>query len=129
MCCYTKIPSNNDVRNDNVIVATKSFDHDRVASMSCLQEVVHKIQHMHEKTYENVYVWTDGMWSQFRSRYLFKLLSNTALPGKTLSWYYNERYHDKKSMDRIGETVKNVIFENAKSVNWWYILHLNFLRL
>ena len=37
-CCYAKSPNNN-VRNDNVIVVTGSFDHDRVASM-----------HMHEKT-------------------------------------------------------------------------------
>ena len=60
-CCYVKSPHNNDVRNDNVIVATESFGHDRVASMSCLQNVVHKIEHMHEKPYENVYVWNNGM--------------------------------------------------------------------
>ena len=51
-CCYAKSPNNNDVRNDNVIVVTGSSDHDRVASMSCLQKVVHKMKHMHEKTYK-----------------------------------------------------------------------------
>ena len=49
MCCYAKSPNNNDVRNDNVIVVTESSDHDRVASVSCLQKVVHKLEHMHEK--------------------------------------------------------------------------------
>ena len=49
VCCYAKCPNNNDVRNDNVIVVTKSSNHDRFASMSCLQKVVHKIEHMHEK--------------------------------------------------------------------------------
>ena len=44
-----------NVRNDNVTVATKSSQHNRVASMSCLQEVVHKIEHMYENKYENVY--------------------------------------------------------------------------
>ena len=52
-------PNNNDVINNNVIVVTESSDHDRVTSMSCLQKVVHKIEHMHEKTYENVYIWSD----------------------------------------------------------------------
>ena len=75
-CCYAKSPNNNDVRNDNVIVATESSDHDRVASLSCLQKVIHKIKHMHEKTYENVYVWSDGMGSQFISRHIFKLLAS-----------------------------------------------------
>ena len=49
VCCYAKSPNNNDVRKDNVIVVTESSNHDKVASMSCLQKVVHKIEHMHEK--------------------------------------------------------------------------------
>ena len=40
--------ANNDVKNDNVIIVTKSSDHDRVAPMSCLQKVVHKIERMHK---------------------------------------------------------------------------------
>ena len=71
-CCYAKIPNNNDVRNDYIIVFTKSCDHDRVASMSCLQKVVHMIEHIHEKTCENFYVWSDGMVSQLN----FTLYSN-----------------------------------------------------
>ena len=49
-CCYAESLHNNDVRNDNAIVVTESSDHDRIASMSCLQNVAHKIEHMHEKT-------------------------------------------------------------------------------
>ena len=48
-CCYAESPHNNDVRNNKAIVATESSDHDRIASMSCLQKVAHKIEHMHEK--------------------------------------------------------------------------------
>ena len=62
-CCYTKSSSNNNVRKDNIIVATERSDHDKVACMSCLQKVVHKIKHLYEKRYENVYVWSDGMGS------------------------------------------------------------------
>ena len=52
---------------------------------------------MHEQTYENVYVWSDGMGSQFRSRYIFKLLaSNSPING-------------------IGGTVKNIILRKVKS--------------
>ena len=62
---YVKRPNNNNVRNDNVIAVTESSDHDRVASISCQQKVVHKTQHMLAKTYEIVYVWSDGMGLQF----------------------------------------------------------------
>ena len=75
-CCYAKNPNNNDVRNDNVIVVTENSDHDKVASISFLQKFIHKIAHMYEKTYENVYVWSDGMGSQFISRYIYKLLAS-----------------------------------------------------
>ena len=76
---YAKSPNNKDVRNDNVIVVTKSSDLDRVASISCLQKVIHQIEHMHEKTCVNIYVWSDGMESQFISRYIFKLLASKDL--------------------------------------------------
>ena len=44
-----------NVRSDNVIGATEGSQHNWVAPMSCLQEVLHKIEHMHENKYENVY--------------------------------------------------------------------------
>ena len=42
------------------MVATANSDRNRVTSMSCLQKVVHKIEHKHEKTCQSVYVWSDG---------------------------------------------------------------------
>ena len=97
VCCYAERPhKNNNVRND-VIIVTENSDHDRVVSMSCLQKVAHKIEHLREKMYENVYVWSDGMGSQSRSRYIFKLLAS------------------KGPMDGIGETVKNVILRKVNS--------------
>ena len=58
-CFYAESSNKNGVRNDNVIAVTECSDHNRIASMSCLQKVVHKIKHMLEKTYENAYVWSD----------------------------------------------------------------------
>ena len=55
------------------------------------------------------------MGSQFRSRYVFKLLVSTVLPEKTLSWYYNERHNGKRPIDGIRKTVKNAVFRNVKS--------------
>ena len=117
-CGYTKSLNNNDVRNDdvrNTNVVTESFYHDRVASMGCLQKVVLKIKYMHEILHEDVYVWSDGMTSQFRSHYVSKLLVSTLLPGKTLPWHYNERHHGRGPMNGIGGMAKNVISRKVKS--------------
>ena len=89
-CFYAKSSNNNNFRNDNVIVVTGSSNRNsRVYEL--LENVVQKIEHLHEKRYENVYVWSDGMMSQFRSRYIFKLLVSKGL------------------MNEIGGTIKNVI--------------------
>ena len=95
-CCYAKSSNNNDSRNDNVTTVMESSDHNKVASMSCLQKVVHKIKHMHKKHTRN-FVWSYGMGSQFRFCYIFKLLVS------------------KDPMDGIGRTVKNVIRRKVKS--------------
>ena len=55
------------------------------------------MEHMDEKTLENVYVWSDGMELQFRSCYIFKLLAR------------------KDPTDAIGRMVKNVIFIKVKA--------------
>lgn len=56
---------------------------------------------MHEKTYENIFVWSHRIGSQFRSCYVFNLLPSTVLPEKTISRYYHERYHGKNFMEGI----------------------------
>ena len=78
-----------------IIVVNEISDHDSVASMSSLQKVVHKIEHTNKKMSENLYVWSDGMGSQFRFCYIFKLLTS------------------KGPMDGIGETVRNVILRKV----------------
>ena len=112
-CCYSKVSEK--IKNDNVIIVTERSEHDRVASMSCLQKVVQEIESKYSKSYKNLYVWSDGMGAQFRSRFVFKLLAGTVLPNKSLAWFYNERHHGKGPMDGIGGTVKNVVFRKVKS--------------
>ena len=53
-CCYFNVQGK--IKNDNVVVVTKRSEHDRVASMSCLQKVFHEIESKHGKYYENLYM-------------------------------------------------------------------------
>ena len=112
-CCYFNVQGK--IKKDNVIVVTEKSDLDRVASMSCLQKVVHEIEINHSKCYENWYVWSDGMGTQFRSCFVFEILASTILLNKSLMWLYNERHYGKGPMDGVRGTVKNVVFRKAKS--------------
>ena len=77
-CCYFNVQGN--IKNDNVNVVSEISDHDIVASMSCLEKVVHEIESKHGKCYENLCVWSDGidgMGAQFRSSFVFQILAGT----------------------------------------------------
>ena len=60
-----------------------------------------------------VILWSDGCAAQFRSRFVFKLLSNYR-SDLSIEWHYNEAHHGKGPMDGIGGTIKNVVFRQVK---------------
>ena len=67
------------------------------------------------KSFTNVVLWSDGMGTQFRSRFIFQLLTGTMFLNKSLRWFYNEGHHGKVPMDDVGRTIKNIIFRKVNS--------------
>ena len=76
-CCYFKDESN-AINKEAITVTSETSDHSRSASVSCLQKVIHFVRekYTHLPLKLNVIVWSDGCAAQFRSRYVFFLLSN-----------------------------------------------------
>ena len=83
--------------------------------MSCLKKVIDTVETECSKSFTNVVLWSDGMGTQFRSRFIFQLLAGTMFLNKSLCWFYNEGHHGKVPMDNVGGTNKNVIFRKVKS--------------
>ena len=83
--------------------------------MSSLKKVIDTVATECGKSFTNVVLWSDGMGTQFRSRFIFQLLAGTMFLNKSLCWFYNERHHDKGPMDGVAKTIKNVIFRKVKS--------------
>ena len=69
---------------------------------------------MRNTSINTVYIVSDGCVSQFRSRFVFKLLT-TMHPEMNLEWHYNEAHHGKGPMDGIGGAVKNAVFREVLS--------------
>ena len=82
-------------------------DYSRAAAMMSVLTVIghlrEKNQHLSLKI--NPIVWSDGCSPQFRSRFVFKLLSSTD-SSLNITWCYNERHHGKGPMDGIGGTLR-----------------------
>ena len=94
--------------------------------MSCLKKVIDTVETECGKSFTNVVLWSDGMGTQFRSRFIFQLLAGTMFLKKSLCWFYNEAHHDKFPMDDVGGTIKNVIFQKVKSRQIVVYIHKEF---
>lgn len=68
---------------------TENSDHNRITSMSCLKRVVEIAEESTQKKFKRLIVWSDGMGAQFRSRFVFKILSGTLFSEKEVLWFYN----------------------------------------
>ena len=75
--------------------------------MSCLEKVIDTLETEFGKSFTNVVLWSDGMGTQFRSRFIFQLLAGKMYLNKSLCWFYNEGQHDKVPMDDVGGTIKS----------------------
>ena len=94
---------------------TENSDHNRITSMSCLKKVVDTRETEYGKSFTSVVLWSSDMGAQFRSRFIFQLLTSTMFLNKSLCWFYNEKHHDKGPIDSVGGTIENFIFRKVKS--------------
>ena len=113
-CCYFKSVTS-EIRNKTVVVVTKNSDYNRITSMSCLNKVIDTVETEYGKSFTNAIFWSDGMGTQFRSRFISQLLAGKMFFNKSLCWFYNAEHHGKVPMYDVGGTIKNVILRKVKS--------------
>ena len=113
-CYYHKFAAW-EVRKYPQTVTSESREHSgTAASYVCEQiDTVHGNKNSAGST-KQVIVWSDGMGTQFHSKFLFILLSKFDWT-KSLKWHYNEARCGKGPMDGIGGTLKNLVFTAVKS--------------
>ena len=99
----------------SIVIVSENSEHNRVTSMSCLKKVIKVVKECMAKKFKRLIIWSDEMGAQFRSPFVFKILSSSLFMEKELSWYYNERHYGKGPMDGVGGTLKNVVFRQVKS--------------
>ena len=71
-CSYYKDDGNN-LQQKSLVIVTENSDHNRVTSMNSLRKVVEIAENSLGKSFCRLFIWSDGMSAQFRSRFIFKL--------------------------------------------------------
>ena len=99
-CCYTKSLDNGGQKKVSIVVVNDSKKHNRAAALTCLKKVVEKAEEINVAKYDKIIVWSDRCSSQFRSRFVFRLLTEDLFDGVELTWNYNEKSHGKGPRDR-----------------------------
>ena len=113
-CCYTPV-IDGTLLNENFTVTSEATNHSQIAAFRCINLVIDSLQKKFPSQLNSCpmfYIWSDGCVSQFGSSFVFALI--THFNPDTIQWYYNDRHHGKGPMDRVGETVKNMVFQHAK---------------
>ena len=91
----------------------EASNNSRTEAFTCFSKVVHTIQLKMQVPLRKVYTWSNGMDTQFRSRFVFKLLT-TFDREVDLEWHYMKAHHDQGSMDGVDGTIKNQVFQKVK---------------
>ena len=106
-CSYYRDSGEDNLTKVPMAVISESNDHSRIATFSCIVTIVDELKKLMDGLC-NVILWCDGCSSQFRSKFVFALLThfyrNIALQGN-----YNEAGHGKGLVDGVGVTIKRVV--------------------
>ena len=100
-CCYLRDPENKMIC-ESVTTTSELSDHSRAAAITSVLTVIDHLRekHQHLPLKINSIVWSDGCSTQFRSQFIFKLLSSIE-SLLNIAWCYNERHHGKGPIDGI----------------------------
>ena len=95
--CIYHLDSIGDLVKRPITVVSESSGHSRIAALTCIDFVIKEAEKYMKLT--KAKIWSDGCAAQFRSRFVFKLLS-TYRPDLLIDWHYNEAHHGKGPMER-----------------------------
>ena len=111
--CYLR--KDVDIINENISIISEASDHSRIVAVTRISKVFDFVREKHNLPPEvTLHIWSDGCAGQFRSRYVFALVSQ--IDSKVeVNWYYSERHHGKGSMDGVGGTIKNKVHWDVMS--------------
>ena len=85
-CCYYRTEEG-DLMTYPATITSESRNHSRIAAFSCVNNIL-KVMEERIDPIENVTAWSNGMGAQFRSRFVFMLLS-TIDQAIYVEWHYN----------------------------------------
>ena len=77
-CCYTRGIDGTPL-NENITVTSEATDHSRIAAFSYINLIINSLQKKfisQVNNYPVFYIWSDGCTSQFRSKFVFALMTH-----------------------------------------------------
>ena len=111
-CVYYRSTDDGEVNKIPMTVTTEASDKSRITAISCVNLAINHCLTKITNTITKIFIVSDGCAAQFRSRYVFMLLTMLK-PELSLEWHYNEAHHGKGPMDGVGGTVKNMVYRRV----------------
>ena len=99
-CPYYRCSKTNDIKTMPTAITSEVSGKSQMASITCVKKVINHVLSKIVNKIDMVYIVSDGCASQFRSKFVFKLLT-LIHPEIGLEWHYNKFHHGKGPMDGI----------------------------
>ena len=113
-CPYYHCGKTNEIKTMPTTITSEASEKPRMASITSVKKVMDHVLSKIVNKIGMVYIVSDGCASQFRSKFVFKVLT-LIHPEIGLAWHYNEAHHGKEPMNGIGGTMKNTVFRKFLS--------------
>ena len=99
-CPYYRCSETNEIKTMVTTITSEASDKSRMASITCVKKMIDHVLSKIVNKIDMVYIVSDGCASQFRFKFVFKLL--TLIHAEIgLEWHCNEAHHGKGPMDGI----------------------------
>ena len=112
-CSYYRDSGEVSLTKVPLVVTSESNDHSRITAFSCIVTIVDELKKLMGEL-RKIILPSDGCSSQFRSKFVFALLTHLD-QNIALQWNYNEAHYGKEPMGGAGGTIKRVVYGLVKS--------------
>ena len=112
-CSYYRESCEDSLTKVPMVVISQSNDQSRIAAFSCIIVIADELKKLMGKL-RKVIFWSDGCFTQFRSKFVFAMLTHF-IRTIALQWNYNKAHHNKGPMDSVGGRNKRIMYGLVKS--------------
>ena len=96
----------------SMVIVSDNKHHDKRTVVPYSLTVFNYVKEMFRQNIQNINIWTDGPFSQFKNKFTFSYIGHNLphlFPHYHVAWNFSVTSHGKGDVDGIGGTIKQLV--------------------